>query len=70
MNENDLIAEYIKERYPEILQTMDFAFFKLGKVISKVINDCFDPIKNLVQQIIDTDPGQLVNTETKQEEKQ
>lgn len=70
MNENDLIAEYIKERYPEILQTMDFTVFKVGKAISKVINDCFDPIKNLVQQIMDADPGQLVNAEAKQEEKQ
>lgn len=70
MNENDLIAEYVKERHPEILQTIDFAVFKLGKVISKAINDCFDPIKNLVQQIMDADPGQQVNTEAKQEGKQ
>ena len=70
MNENDLIAEYIKERYPEILQTMDFTVFKFRKTISKVITDCFEPIKNLVQQIINTDPGQLVNTEAKQEDKQ
>lgn len=70
MNENDLIAEYIKKRYPEILQTMDFAVFKLGKAISKVITDCFDPIKNLVQQIINTVPGQLVNAEAKQDAKE
>ena len=70
MNENDLIAEYVKENYPELLQTMDFAVFKLGKTISKVISDCFDPIKNLVQQIMYEDPGRLVNEEAKQEEKQ
>lgn len=70
MNENDLIAEYVKENYPELLQTMDFAVFKLGKTISNVISDCFDPIKNLVQQIMYEDPGRLINEEAKQEGKQ
>lgn len=44
MRENDLIAEYVKENYPEILTTFDFACFKLrvtcqefGKAIAEEI---------------------------------
>lgn len=44
MNDNDLIAEYIKENYPEMLGTFDFAMYKLhaacrelGKVIAEEI---------------------------------
>ena len=44
MRENDLIAEYVKENYPEILGTFDFAMFKLraacrecGKAIAEEI---------------------------------
>ena len=35
MTENDYIAEYVKERCPEVIQTVDFAFWKLGKSISE-----------------------------------
>ena len=29
MSENDLIAEYVKENYPDLLETFDFAAYKL-----------------------------------------
>lgn len=35
MTENDYIAEYVKERCPEVIQTVDFAFWKLEKSISE-----------------------------------
>lgn len=30
MTRNDIIAEYVKQRCPEILETIDFAFFNFG----------------------------------------
>ena len=68
MNENDLIAEYVKERHPEILKTTDFAFFKLGKRLSKLGEDLAAPIKKLGKQLSDALNGFPINTETKQEE--
>lgn len=47
MNENDLIAEYIKERYPEVLQTIDFAVFKLAACCRKFANDAIESLKNV-----------------------
>lgn len=69
MNENDLITEYIKEYYPEILETADFYYFKLGKLLSKSITDLLNPIKDILQQIIDGCSVPSINTEEKQEGK-
>ena len=30
MGENDVIADYVKEHYPEILETIDFNLYKLS----------------------------------------
>ena len=29
-NDNEIIAAYVKERYPEMLRTTDFALYKMG----------------------------------------
>ena len=36
MSENDYIAEYVKEKRPEIIHTLDFHFWKFGRVIKNV----------------------------------
>lgn len=36
MTENDYIAEYVKEKRPEIIHTLDFHFWKFGRVIKNV----------------------------------
>ena len=34
MSENDYIAEYVRERRPEILSSVDFIIWKMGRIIS------------------------------------
>lgn len=34
MTENDIIAEYVKRKHPEILTSIDFAVFHIGMVCS------------------------------------
>ena len=46
-NENDLIAEFVKEKYPELLTTLDFAIFRISKVCQQIANDIFDSFKNI-----------------------
>lgn len=41
MTRNDVIAEYVKERFPEILTTIDFAVFSL-KMACKSSVDSFE----------------------------
>lgn len=37
MSENDYIAEYIKEKKPEIIGTIDFVVWKIGKLVSNTV---------------------------------
>lgn len=39
MTENDYIAEYIKEKRPEIISTFSFHLWKLGRVMKNIGNN-------------------------------
>jgi len=45
MKENDIIAEYVREKRPEILGSISFVFFKFGKQISNVAEQCVEAFK-------------------------
>jgi hypothetical protein len=47
MTENDYIAEYIKEKRPEIISSLDFIFWKIGKSVEVAINDITSGLKNI-----------------------
>lgn len=47
MNENDIIAEYVKSKFPNILSTADFALFKLGKTLSRFVQSAYEPVAEL-----------------------
>lgn len=38
MSENDYIAEYVKEKRPEIIQTTDFLFWKIGRTLGDFVD--------------------------------
>lgn len=44
MTENDYIAEYVKEKFPQLL-CADFAFWKFGRQISNVASQLADAFK-------------------------
>ena len=44
MSENDIIAEYIKEHYPELLATFSFAAYKLGRRARELAENLIEPI--------------------------
>ena len=46
-NENDLIAEYIKENYPELIATMDFALFRIRKACQQFTINFLDSFKKI-----------------------
>lgn len=54
MNENDIIAEYVKERFPEILETFDFAAYRLGvswKKFGKELEKESEKIPRFLQKV-------------------
>lgn len=38
MTENDIIAMYVKERYPELINTVDFSMFRLKTTADEASN--------------------------------
>lgn len=62
MEENDVIAEYIRTKYPELLTSVDFAIFK----ISKVLVGCLDAVKETFGKI-DFEEIKKITNENKQE---
>lgn len=47
MSENDVIAEYVKEKYPEILETMDFAVYKFGAAVRETRDKLVEAIRKI-----------------------
>ena len=45
MSENDVIAEYVKERYPWILDTIDFAIYKLKMQWKSMANEIKESLR-------------------------
>ena len=43
MSENDIIAEYVKANYPELLKDMRFTFFKIG-IWAKTMVDAWNKV--------------------------
>jgi hypothetical protein len=35
INQDKIIADYVRSKYPHLLRTTDFAFYKIGRVISQ-----------------------------------
>ena len=47
MSENDCIAEYVKERCPELLNTVDFNLWKLRKASDEATDELCNHLSNL-----------------------
>ena len=55
MSENDIIAEYIKEKYPELLKGPDFAFYRLcnaAKIIVNCFSETFEKLKYAIEEYL------------------
>ena len=47
MSENEIIAQYVKERFPELLNSTDFVLYKLGLSFRKIVDDFKEAVKNI-----------------------
>lgn len=46
-SENDYIAEYVRQKHPELLQSLDFLCWKAGRVLSDALKTATDAIVGL-----------------------
>ena len=67
MTENDYIAEYIKEKYPQLLG-VDFGLWKFGRQISnaaRTLGEVFSKIDyNLLREQMEKSESDLDDTQT------
>ena len=47
MTENDYIAEYVKERRPEITTSLDFVGWKMARIFQNAVKDIANAFKNV-----------------------
>lgn len=47
MTENDYIAEYIKEKRPEIIETPSYLIWRIGKTVSNMVGDIIDTFRKI-----------------------
>lgn len=47
MSENDIIAQYVREKYPEILTSVDFGLYKFSLACRNMANDLKEAFKNI-----------------------
>ena len=66
MTENDYIAEYIKEKRPEIIDTLDFHLWKLVKTLTNVMNNVTNAIMGI--NLGEVDLSEIDLSETEKEE--
>lgn len=52
MTENDYIAEYIKEKRPEIISSLDFIGWKIARMITDSINSFADTLADFARSVI------------------
>lgn len=51
MSKNDIIAEYVKQNYPEILATTDFAIFSLQMVVRNFTKTFSKTFSKAIKQV-------------------
>lgn len=47
MTENDYIAEYVKEKRPEIIETPSYLIWRIGKTVSNLADDIIDAFRKI-----------------------
>lgn len=57
MSENDIIAAYVRNKYPELIEGADFQLFKL----SFALKEAFDSVKRSMENIDFTKLAELVD---------
>lgn len=55
MTDNDILAEYIRENYPEIEQLVKYTVYKLDVRVREAFDLLMDPLKKCLQGLEGTD---------------
>lgn len=68
MSENDYIAEYIKEKRPEIISSFDFFMWKMAKIIAGTVKSVVDAFSGIDLSSVDLSALQQAEEDEDDEE--
>ena len=68
MSENDYIAEYIKEKRPEIISSFDFFIWKTAKMIAGTVKSIVDVFSGIDLSSVDLSALQQATEDEDEEE--
>ena len=53
MSQNDYIAEYVREKNPELISSFDFIYWKIGKMSNDIVREIADRFEKAMNAISD-----------------
>lgn len=68
MSENDYIAEYIKERRPELIRSFDFIFWKMSRITAEAVKKITDTFSRIDLSSVDLSALQQEEADEDEEE--
>ena len=68
MTENDYIAEYIREKRPELITSLDFVFWKIGRITTDAFKGFAEALRNIQIPSAATEAEHAEETTEKHEE--
>lgn len=68
MSENDYIAEYIKERRPELIRSFDFVFWKMSRITADAVKKIIDAFSGIDLSSVDLSALQQAAEDEAEEE--
>lgn len=68
MSENDYIAEYIKEKRPELIRSFDFVFWKMSRITADAVKKIIDTFSGIDLSSVDLSALQQAEADEDEEE--
>lgn len=68
MRENDYIAEYIKEKRPELIRSFDFVFWKMSRITADAVKKIIDTFSGIDLSSVDLSALQQAEADEDEEE--
>lgn len=68
MSENDYIAEYIKERRPELIRSFDFILWKMSRITADAVKKIIDTFSGIDLSSVDLSALQQAAEDEDEEE--
>ena len=68
MDEDKIIADYVRQYYPKLIDGINFQAFKAWKIIGNIMNEAIEPLRILCSKLKDEDIEKIMKGLTNDEQ--